>query len=391
MGRNWVWFAGPAAATTSLFVAVAVFSGNEGDPASPSAVVTTTTRAQSVPRNPVTTRRRTQATTTTTRETTTRDTRTATTRPTTTAAPTTTTGPTTTRTTTTAAARTSTEPTTPRTTTSAATTAATTTTAPPPTTTTTTRTRTTTTTPRTATTRRSTTRRTTTRKAQPTPTRTTTEPRRTASGLVPEVRGLAPPDAIAAVKAAGYRAKVRWRPSLQPDGLVFEQVPPSNKRLPRGRTVRLTVSSVTPSREPPRPPPPLVSSVPRVVGLDYSEAAARMEVLGVVANLYPVRSKKPVTTVTAQLPAPGRRITRGSRVRLTVSVGTGRWPLGEVPGTLGLKELTAHARCRDADFLCRTVAVPTRHPRGPGRVVRQRPTAGEERPELTQITLFVGK
>jgi beta-lactam-binding protein with PASTA domain len=194
------------------------------------------------------------------------------------------------------------------------------------------------------------------------------------------------------VKAAGYRVRVRRVRSLQPDGEVFEQVPLGNKRLRRGRVVVLTVSRITPPGEPPPPPPPRVSSVPRVVGLDYSEAAARMQVLGVVANLYPVRSRKPATTVTSQRPLPGRRISPGVRVRLTVSVGRNQaWPLARVPDLVGLKEATAHAICRDADFLCRSVAVPTRHPKGPGRVVRQRPDARKVEEELTQITLFVGK
>jgi beta-lactam-binding protein with PASTA domain len=209
--------------------------------------------------------------------------------------------------------------------------------------------------------------------------------------LVPEVRGLSRNEAVAAVKAAGYRVRVRRERSLQPDGEVFRQVPLAYRRLRRGRTVLLTVSAITPSGEPPPPPPPRVSSVPRVVGLDYSEAAARMEALGVVANLYPVRSRKRPTIVTGQVPIPGRRITPGVRVRLTVSVGRRPLPSDTVPNTVGLREMPAHALCRDADFLCRTVAVPTRHPRGPGRVVRQRPNAGEVEEELTQMTLFVGK
>jgi beta-lactam-binding protein with PASTA domain len=212
------------------------------------------------------------------------------------------------------------------------------------------------------------------------------------SGVVPEVRGLPRNAAVAAVKSAGYRVRVRRVRSLQPDGEVFEQIPLGNKPLRKGRVVVLTVSRITPSGEPPPPPPPRVSSVPRVLGLDYSEAAARMEVLGVIANLYPVRSRKPATTVTSQLPLPGRRISPGVRVRLTVSVGRRpTWPSAPVPDTVGLKEKTAHAICRDADFLCRSVAVPTRHSKGPGRIVRQRPAAGQVKRKLSQITLFVGK
>lgn len=196
---------------------------------------------------------------------------------------------------------------------------------------------------------------------------------------------------MAVVEEAGYRAKVRRERSFQPDGLVFEQKPEADKRLRRGRTVVLTVSLFKGRKPPPEPAPPPVSPAPPVVGLDYWEAAARMEDLGFVANLYPVRSRKPVTTVVTQTPPAGRSVSRGSRVRLTVSVGRRPRPEARVPNTVGMKELVAHERCRDARFTCRTLAVPTRHPAGPGRVVRQQPAAGLASKELSQITLFVGK
>jgi PASTA domain len=365
MGRNWVWFAGPAAATTSLFIAIAVFSDDGGSQAAPGAVVTETSPAltetvQSTP--PATTRART-----------TRPTVTTTTRP----APTTAPATTTTR----EAATTAPPPTTTRATTRSATTtttAAATTTRPARTTTTTTTT--------------TTAQRTTTRRAQPKPPPPPAGRSRTGLGVVPEVYGLTQGAAVAAVKAAGYRVEVRRERSFQPDGQVFQQVPLGNRRLRRGRTVVLTVSAFSPSGEPPPPPPPRASSVPRVIGLDFSEATARIEALGVVANLYPVRSRaKRVTIVTSQVPVPGTRITPGAHVRLTVSVGARRLPSATVPDTVGLKELTAHRLCRDENFLCRTVAVPTRHPGGPGRVVRQQPNAGEAAERLSQMTLFVGR
>jgi beta-lactam-binding protein with PASTA domain len=382
MGRNWVWFAGPAAATTSLFIAVAVFSGDGGGEASRGAVVTETSspRATTVERTPTTKRRR---TTPTRPRTSAGSPATATTRDTTTATAATTTTPRTT-------AAATTTPTTTTTTTRTTTTRNTTT---PPKTTTTPETTTTTTTR--GATGRTTTRRKprTTAPATTTSARPTPPPRRAPAGVarVPDLYGLTPRDAILALREVGLRFRVRREPSFQPDGLVFDQKPPPNARLARGERVVLAVSAETPSAAPPPPPAPETSSAPRVVGLDYSEAAARMEALGVVANLYPVRSKRRPTFVIAQLPGPGTRLTRGTRVRLTVSVGRRAWPSQTIPNTVGLKELAAHERCRDADFLCRTVAVPTRHPRGPGRVVRQRPAAGEIKPELTQMTLFVGK
>jgi eukaryotic-like serine/threonine-protein kinase len=211
------------------------------------------------------------------------------------------------------------------------------------------------------------------------------------TGQLPNVYGLTAEAAIAELEEAGFRAKIRRERSFQPDGLVFDQQPRAGLRLQRGRTVLLTVS-VFPSREPPprRPPAPPVSAVPRLVGLDYWEAAARMELLGVIANLYPSRSNRSFGTVVRQSPAPGGQIRRGSRVRLDVSLGT--YPLRRVsvPDTVGLSEQTAHARCRDAYLTCRTVLVAAPEPSAAGRVVRQSPPAGHVDEALTQMTLFVG-
>jgi serine/threonine-protein kinase len=124
-----------------------------------------------------------------------------------------------------------------------------------------------------------------------------------------------------------------------------------------------------------------------VVGLDYFEATARMEILGIFADTYPVRASRRVTFIVRQTPAPGTRVDRGSRVKLTVSTGSGRLPEFEVPDTVGFKELRAHAICRDGNFTCRTIVVSEG---SPGRVVRQDPPAGQQRRALSQMKLYVG-
>jgi eukaryotic-like serine/threonine-protein kinase len=206
---------------------------------------------------------------------------------------------------------------------------------------------------------------------------------------VPELRGLTAARAIVKLDRAGFRAVVRREPSFYPDETVFEQRPNPGLRFRRGTTVRLTVASFEARKPPPRPPAPPVSRVSRLVGLDYSEAAARMEVLGIVPDSYPVRSSRAPTIVISQTPAPGTQVRRGARVRLVVSVGKRALAPALVPDTVGLMELAAHSRCRAANFTCRTILVPASRPGDAGRVVRQQPPAGSALPELTQMKLFV--
>lgn len=395
MGKNWwVWLAVPAVVTTALLVAVAFFTTDGDEEASSGALVASTPtdtpdgRATTTARKPAT-----DATTRTRARQATSSTRTAPA-----GATTTTSSPLTTLTLT---AVTTTMPTAATTTTITLTTTTTTTTttpttAPGPTTTTRTsatppaRAKTTrtpaTTRPRTTTTTRTTTATRATRTAVE-----TTSARRVELAQVPDLRGLTRDEAVGELQRAGFRARVRRERSFQPDGTVFEQTPRPGKRLRQGKVVLVTVSFFKPRRPPPPPPAPPVSALPRVVGLDYSEAAARMELLGIVANSYPVRSNRPVTIVVGQTPAPRTRARRGSRVRLIVSVGKRRLPPARVPDTVGLKELTAHLRCRDERFTCRTFLVPARRPGEAGRVLRQLPQAGRIDRALTQMKLYVGR
>jgi hypothetical protein len=317
----WIWLLGPAAATTALLVAFAVFAGEDGDPSRPAAVTPTETTAPPPPPPRRTTTRRT-----------------------------------TTRTTATSA-----------TTRTAATTTTTTTTPPPPTTTTSRRT-------------------TTTRQAAPPPPPAPTAPRRIVR--VPDLYGLTEHQALTLLRRRGLRGKLRRERSFQPEGLVFTQRPARGAQSRQGTTVSFTVAFYPPRTEPPPPPAPPVSNLPPVVGLDYWEAAARMEVQGMLVDTYPVRAGRRAAYVVRQSPAAGTRVSRGSRVKLTVSIGNGRQLTPrDVPNLVGLRELRAHAVCRDARFTCRTFVVPEGPP---GRVVRQRPEAGEQLRSLSQIRLLVG-
>jgi beta-lactam-binding protein with PASTA domain len=334
MRSRWLWFVVPAALTTALLSAFAAFAGDDNDPARPVALTsaqTTTTASPPPPPRPSTTTTRAPTRTTTTRpQTTTRNQ----------------------RTTTTTASATTTTTRAPATTTRATTTARATTT------------------------------------TRPRATRT----RSRAIARVPNLYGATRREALDLLDATGFRGRPKLERSIQPQGFVFKQTPRAGAPRRQGTTVSFAISFQQARRPPPPPPAPAVSSLPPLVGLDYPEAAARLALLGIHADANPVRTtRRKVGYVVSQTPAARTRAARGSRVTLTVSLGRGRLPESEVPDTVGLKELAAHELCRDEDFLCRTVAVPTQHPSGPGRVVRQRPNAGEVEPELTQMTLFVGK
>ena len=215
----------------------------------------------------------------------------------------------------------------------------------------------------------------------------TTTTRQSSVVAVPDLYGTTQRQALALLKTSGFRGRARRERSFAPEGLVFEQTPKPGKRSRQGTTVSFTVAFFPP-RTPPLPPAaPPVSALPSVVGLDYSEAATRMEKLGIVANAYPVRASRKVTYIVRQSPAPGTRVNRGSRVQLTVSTGRGQLPTLEVPDTVGFKEFRAHAICRDGNFTCRTIVVSEG---SPGRVVRQDPPAGQERRALSQMKLYVG-
>ena len=184
---------------------------------------------------------------------------------------------------------------------------------PPPVTTSTTTTR-----PPTETTTTETSPTTTTSTAPTTTTATAPPPATTTSRNsvieVPNLYGATQSQALDLLKTTGFRGRARREESVEPEGLVFKQTPRAGKRSRQGTTVSFAIAVYPRRTQPPPPPAPPVSALPPVVGLDYSEAAARMAILGIVANTYPVRASRRVTYIVSQTPAPGTRVYRGSRV-----------------------------------------------------------------------------
>ena len=138
-------------------------------------------------------------------------------------------------------------------------------------------------------------------------------------------------------------------------------------------------------------PPPAPVTVPDVVGQSYVEAGSTLEGMGLAADSYPVASEETRGTVVAQRPAPGTVVKEGDIVRNNVALGAGARETEEVPDVTGPQSSDARATIRRAGFTVRTVFRQAPSAEEVGEVLTQQPASGTSAPELTQITIFVGR
>lgn len=131
------------------------------------------------------------------------------------------------------------------------------------------------------------------------------------SARVPDVVGMARPDAEAALTGAGFDVgEVVERGSDSPRGAVIATSPAAATSLTIPAPVTLVVSSG-----------PRAVSVPDLVGRPLPEARAMLEQVGLAAMPPTVDSLSafPADVVVSQSPAAGSAAPNGSRVRVTVS------------------------------------------------------------------------
>jgi eukaryotic-like serine/threonine-protein kinase len=146
-----------------------------------------------------------------------------------------------------------------------------------------------------------------------------------------------------------------------------------------------TETTTTTVEEPPEP-----VDVPDVVGQGYVEAGSVIEGAGLVADSYPVASTETRGTVVAQRPA-GGQLPEGETVRNNVALGSGTRPTREVPDVTGPKASDARATLRTAGFTVRTQYRAPPSTEEEGEVLTQQPAPGTSAPDLTQVTIFVGR
>jgi serine/threonine-protein kinase len=196
---------------------------------------------------------------------------------------------------------------------------------------------------------------------------------------VPEVTGLPRRQAEDAVHAAGFKSRVQRQFSDQvPTGRVISTSPAPGTTLQKGQTVLLMVSK---GRE--------KVAVPDVRGDDRGSAEDALRARGLDPQVTEKETKdaKP-GTVLSQDPAAGTQVTKGTTVKLTVAKAP---PKVAIPDVTGKSPDDATKALEDAGFKVKQRDRTVTTPDDDGKVVDQRPAAGEKRTKGATVTIFVGK
>ena len=147
-----------------------------------------------------------------------------------------------------------------------------------------------------------------------------------------------------------------------------------------------TIETTTTQEEPPE-----LVEVPDVVGVNHVEAGSTIEGVGLVADSYPVASTEVRGTVVAQRPPGGATLPEGETARMNVALGEGTRQTREVPDVTGPQASDARATLRRAGFTVRTQYRQPPSSEEIGEVLTQQPGPGTSAPDLTQVTIFVGR
>lgn len=147
-----------------------------------------------------------------------------------------------------------------------------------------------------------------------------------------------------------------------------------------------TIETTTTQEEPPE-----LVAVPDMIGLNHVEAGSTIEGAGLVADSYPVASTEERGTVVAQRPPAGARLPEGETARMNVALGEGAREVRDVPDVTGPQASDARATLRRAGFTVRTQYRQPPTSEEIGEALTQQPGPGTSAPDLTQVTIFVGR
>jgi len=193
---------------------------------------------------------------------------------------------------------------------------------------------------------------------------------------VPFVEGTKEALAVTNIRNAGLRPVIVRRPDDKvAETYVVSQDPSAGTRTDKDNPVRIVVSTGLPK-----------VNVPGVVGQPATDAVAAITERGLKASVHDVNSDKETGTVTGQDPAPGTKVTKGTKVRINVSQGPK--PIA-VPPVVGVPYEQAAGELQGAGFAVARTNVDSNEPKG--TVVQQSPDANNLAPKGSTVTLSVSK
>ena len=195
--------------------------------------------------------------------------------------------------------------------------------------------------------------------------------------LVPPVENLRQGQAINELEDAGLEVTVdrEFSNKVKRD-FAIRTVPGEGTEVTKGTRVRLLVSQG-----------PEQVTVPDVTGLTRDSAEARLRDEGLEVAVDEQESDEPEGDVISQSPAGGSRVTRGETVTITVSTGR---PQVSVPDVVGMGEERASSRLGGAGLTPVRQEREVTDPAQDGVVIEQRPGAGAEVDEGSQVVIVIG-
>jgi serine/threonine-protein kinase len=195
--------------------------------------------------------------------------------------------------------------------------------------------------------------------------------------LVPPVANLRQGQAVDELEDAGLKVTIdrEFSERVRKD-VAIRTVPGEGTEVTKGTRVRLIVSRG-----------PEEVAVPDVIGLSRDSAEARLRDDGFAVAVEEQESDEPEGDVIAQSPEGGSEVRRGETVTITVS--TGRAQVG-VPDVVGMSEDEARGRLSGAGLGATTQERTVTDPSQDGVVIEQRPGAGTEVDEGSDVVIVVG-
>jgi beta-lactam-binding protein with PASTA domain len=213
------------------------------------------------------------------------------------------------------------------------------------------------------------------------------------AATVPDVVGQQASDAKAALAAAGLKTSIFQVTSAESKGNVVAQSPAAGKKVARGSSVRLNVS--TGGRTAPATTAgstttsaPATARVPNVVGMQQGRAQRRLQSAGFRARVLYVASQQTAEQVVSQSPSAAATAKRGSRVTIRVSAGPDAQTT-PVPDVVGKDQQSATSALETAGFTVQVLQVPTGEPSQDGNVVDEQPAGGARAPTGSEVTIYV--